>query len=60
MPRLNEDIFQEILAYDENDGICMMRDPADESANERVQEQKSCSLKSCMRPRLSRFAHDSL
>jgi DNA primase len=35
-----EDIFQEILAYDENVRDLLLRDPADESANERVQEQK--------------------
>jgi DNA primase len=35
-----EDIFQEILAYDENVRDLLMRDPADESASERVEEQK--------------------
>ncbi|WP_244816856.1 DNA primase [Caballeronia sp. Lep1P3] len=35
-----EDIFQEILAYDENVRDLLLRDPSDEDAAQRVEEQK--------------------
>ncbi|GGD61219.1 DNA primase [Caballeronia grimmiae] len=35
-----EDIFQEILAYDENVRDLLLRDPSDEGAADRVEEQK--------------------
>lgn len=52
-----EDIFQEILAYDEN-GRDLMIDPADESATERVQEQKKL-LAEELQATVIKLRHDS-
>ena len=53
-----EDIFQEILAYDENVRDLLMRDPEDESANERVQEQKKL-LAEELHATVVKLRHDS-
>jgi DNA primase len=53
-----EDIFQEILAYDENVRDLLLRDPADENAAERVQEQKKL-LAEELQATVVKLRHDS-
>ncbi|SAL74724.1 DNA primase [Caballeronia telluris] len=53
-----EDIFQEILAYDENVRDLLMRDPADESAAERVAEQRKL-LAEELQATVVKLRHDS-
>ena len=53
-----EDIFQEILAYDENVRDLLMRDPADEAAGERVLEQKKL-LAEELQATVVKLRHDS-
>jgi DNA primase len=53
-----EDIFQEILAYDENVRDLLMRDPSDESATERVQEQRKL-LAEELQATVVKLRHDS-
>ncbi|KND59245.1 DNA primase [Candidatus Burkholderia verschuerenii] len=53
-----EDIFQEILAYDENVRDLLMRDPSDEGAAERVDEQKRL-LAEELQATVVKLRHDS-
>ncbi|KMY85287.1 DNA primase [Candidatus Paraburkholderia calva] len=53
-----EDIFQEILAYDENVRDLLMRDPSDEGAAERVDEQKRL-LAEELQATVLKLRHDS-
>ncbi|KNH07809.1 DNA primase [Candidatus Burkholderia brachyanthoides] len=53
-----EDIFQEILAYDENARDLLMRDPSDEGAAERVDEQKRL-LAEELQATVLKLRHDS-
>ncbi|SAK60550.1 DNA primase [Caballeronia ptereochthonis] len=53
-----EDIFQEILAYDENVRDLLMRDPSDEDAAQRVEEQKRL-LAEELQATVLKLRHDS-
>ncbi|SAL55082.1 DNA primase [Caballeronia cordobensis] len=53
-----EDIFQEILAYDENVRDLLMRDPSDEGAAQRVEEQKRL-LAEELQATVVKLRHDS-
>jgi DNA primase len=53
-----EDIFQEILAYDENVRDLLMRDPSDEGAADRVEEQKRL-LAEELQATVVKLRHDS-
>ncbi|WP_250466523.1 DNA primase [Caballeronia sp. GAFFF2] len=53
-----EDIFQEILAYDENVRDLLMRDPSDEDAAQRVEEQKRL-LAEELQATVLKLQHDS-
>ena len=53
-----EDIFQEILAYDENVRDLLMRDPSDEDAAQRVEEQKRL-LSEELQATVWKLRHDS-
>ena len=53
-----DDIFQEILAYDENVRDLLMRDPADEDAAQRVEEQKRL-LAEELQATVLKLRHDS-
>ncbi|KMQ80610.1 DNA primase [Candidatus Burkholderia pumila] len=53
-----EDIFQEILAYDENVRDLLMRDPSDEGAAARVEEQKRL-LAEELQATVLKLRHDS-
>ncbi|KMZ12638.1 DNA primase [Candidatus Burkholderia humilis] len=53
-----EDIFQEILAYDENVRDLLMRDPSDEDAAQRVEEQKRL-LAEELQATVVKLRHDS-
>ncbi|MDR5761908.1 DNA primase [Caballeronia sp. LZ035] len=53
-----EDIFQEILAYDENVRDLLLRDPSDEDAAQRVEEQKRL-LAEELQATVVKLKHDS-
>ena len=53
-----EDIFQEILAYDENVRDLLLRDPLDEDAAQRVEEQKRL-LTEELQATVIKLRHDS-